>query len=776
MKVKHVLILLLMLLCWVSADASTWKRYSSYMTANIQNIYDMGGKVYYLNSGCLFEFDKATTRTVALTSQNKLSDDVISQIYYDWENKLLFVAYMSCNIDIIDSVGVVYNVSRLKDVVVDVNNYKLNEGVLEDYTGKTINDITFANGIAYVAVDYGYVAIDEATKMIKKNVALVTVANVNSVAVFGNKMAFMTNGFFYYGPKDADNPVQTFTRRSGSYAGAKFYPINDHAVFLLSKNGLYYCDFTGQTVTFTKLVDAVATSVQKAPDGFIANFAGQKFYYTISPEGTTATKASSTLGFATADPIGDGTVWINDGDGLRMKGSTASYKLNSLTTIEPYWLKYNTAMDRLYVCSSALNGKNRIHAKYMAANAINYFDGTNWYDATCYTSSGSGYEFVFNPQDSTTYYRASWSSGLHKVTNDALVLTYKSTNTPMGANKAHPAFDKYGNMWIVSSYGAGSNPVAVLPRDKVARNTVTKTDWFVPSGLLSLNTGSFQRSRFVISKKNNLKIYADCDYGQPIMCWDNFNEDITVDDYQLSLINSFVNQNNDKIRWSYLMHLEEDSNGLIWVGSMSGMFVFDPEVAFDVNPRAYTPYVTNDQGGKEKLCEGITVYDFAEDRIHNKWIATSNGVYYVSPDASEIYRHFTTRNSDLPSDIVYSVECDNKHNRVYVYTEKGFAEYLEDGDSPSLDYDNVYSFPNPVEPDFTGMVKIAGLMANTYVKITDHDGNIVAQMGPVNGSALWDACDASGERVPTGIYNVYAGQGAYPAITGEPHTTIMIIK
>ena len=776
MKVKHVLILLLMWLCWVSADASTWKRYSSYVTAKIQNTYDTGEKVYYLNCGCLFEFDKATTRTVALTSQNKLSDDMISQIYYDWENKLLFVAHTSCNIDIIDSVGTVYNISKLKDIVVDVRNYTLNKGVLESYTGKTINDINFAHGIAYVAVDYGYVTIDESTKTIKKNVILTQSANINSVAVIGNTMVFMTNGFCYHGPLGEENPIQNYTRRSGSYTGARMYPINDNSVFVLTSSALLRYDFSTTPLTSKTLVSSAPTSVQKVPDGFIANFANQKFYYTIDTTGTTATKASSILGFATSDPTGDGTVWINDGDGLRMKGSTVNYKLNSLTTIEPYWLKYNTAMDRLYVCSSALNGKNRTHPRFVATNAINYFDGTNWYDATCYTSSGSGYEFVFNPQDSTTYYRASWSSGLHKVTNDTLVLTYKSTNTPMGANKAHPAFDKYGNLWIVSSYGASNNPVAVLPRDKVARNTATKTDWFVPSGLLLLNTESFQRSRFVIAKKNNLKIYADCDYEQPIMCWDNFNEDITVDDYKLSLINHFVDQNNDMIRWSYLMHLEEDSNGQIWVGTMSGMFVFDPQVAFDVNPRAYTPYVTNYHGGKEKLCEGFAVYDFAEDRSHNKWIATSNGIYYVAPDASEIYRHFTTRNSDLPSDIVYSVECDNKHNRVYVYTENGFAEYLENGDSPSVDYDNVYSFPNPVEPDFTGLVKIAGLMAETYATITDRDGNIVAQLGPVNGSALWDACDASGERVSTGIYNVYAGQGAYPVISGEPHATIMIIK
>ena len=68
-------------------------------------------------------------------------------------------------------------------------------------------------------------------------------------------------------------------------------------------------------------------------------------------------------------------------------------------------------------------------------------------------------------------------------------------------------------------------------------------------------------------------------------------------------------------------------------------------------------------------------------------------------------------------------------------------------------------FPNPVEPDFTGMIKIANLMENSYVTVTDRDGHVVTQLGPVMGSALWDGSGADGERVPTGIYNIYAAQG-----------------
>ena len=74
------------------------------------------------------------------------------------------------------------------------------------------------------------------------------------------------------------------------------------------------------------------------------------------------------------------------------------------------------------------------------------------------------------------------------------------------------------------------------------------------------------------------------------------------------------------------------------------------------------------------------------------------------------------------------------------------------------------------------MIKITNLMENSYVTVTDHDGNTVAQFGPVMGSALWDGSGADGERLPTGVYNIYAAKGAQPATTGTPHATLMIIK
>ena len=792
---KYLLFALLLVMATVTGYAGTWKVHSYYMTSKIQNVYDTGDKVYYLNCGSLFLFDKATSQTIALNRQNVLSDTRISQIYYDWENQLLFVAYLNCNLDIIDNTGTVYNVSKLKDVVVDARNYVLEHVVdkkvlkneLAGCTGKSINDITFAGGVAYVTVDYGYVTIDETTKtVIANNKVMDKTGNVNSVAVIGNTMVILEDTKCYYGPVGSDDPINQYSNYSGSFKGSRLYPINSTSLFIADSTSLRNIDFAAGSPFITNLVSTSklpsVAPIQKAKTGFIANFATQSFYYNIDETGKTATKASSTVGFATSYPAGDGTIWINDGSGLRKSDSTTSYSKNSLTTDEPYWLKYNTATNELYACTSALNRVNRTSPLAMASNVVNVYDGTTWRNVTNYFANGSGYQFVFNPADSTTYFRTTWLNGIYRVKNNSEVFNYTNSNSKIGSYKAHPAFDNYGNMWVVSSFGNPSCPVAVLPKEKVAQNSCTTSDWFQPSGLLSLNTGKMQASRFIISKKNNVKIYCDGDNDsrypncQFIHVWDNGNVDPTVDNYRYVMIRGFIDQTSRYVNWTYMYHMEEDLDGLIWVGTSSGLFVFDPETVFDEIPRAITPYVKNLDVGRGYLCEGFTVYDIGVDRNNNKWIATVNGLYFVSPDGTEVYNHFTTANSDIPSDVVYTVECDPEHDRVYIFTDNGFAEYVSEGDAAALNFDNVYAFPNPIEPDFTGMIKIVNLMEDSYVTITDRDGNIVKQMGPVMGSALWDGSGADGERVATGIYNIYAGQGGQPSTTGTPQASVMVIK
>ena len=351
---KYFLLLVIAVMAVTAANASTWKYHSSYVKSKVQNIFDTGDKVYYLNSNKLFRFDKETSATIALNKQNVLSDNRISEIYYDWERKLLFIAYVNANIDVIDDAGKVTNISSIKNMVFEVRNYTLNTSEdhaneLVSYTGKEIRDITFGGGKAFVAAGYGYFVINEETFNVEKSYDLGYNICINSAGLMGEKFLIFSNNRCYYGEPEDEDPVKNYKSVTGTYSNSKMYPINDHSVFVFgTTNGLYRMDFSSGTPTLTKLLGSRVTNVQKTPTGFIANLAGTAACYSIDASGTTATKISAVITCASAYPLGDGTVWITDADGLHIMGSTEYYKMNSLTFDEPYWLKYNRQLSSQY--------------------------------------------------------------------------------------------------------------------------------------------------------------------------------------------------------------------------------------------------------------------------------------------------------------------------------------------------------------------------------------------------------------------------------------------
>ena len=108
-------------------------------------------------------------------------------------------------------------------------------------------------------------------------------------------------------------------------------------------------------------------------------------------------------------------------------------------------------------------------------------------------------------------------------------------------------------------------------------------------------------------------------------------------------------------------------------------------------------------------------------------------------------------------------------------TPLGVQQFFSDYTESATDYSNVYAYPNPVRPDFTGYITITGLMEGSNVVIKDAKGNVVKQFSGANGSVAWDGCNEAGERLPTGNYGVFAAQeGAQ--MPEQPYTKVMIIK
>ena len=76
-----------------------------------------------------------------------------------------------------------------------------------------------------------------------------------------------------------------------------------------------------------------------------------------------------------------------------------------------------------------------------------------------------------------------------------------------------------------------------------------------------------------------------------------------------------------------------------------------------------------------------------------------------------------------------------------------------------MERDNVYAYPNPVEPNFSGFVTIRGLTANADVKITTANGVLVHQGRSSGGTYSWNTNDLNGRPVASGVYMVHTATG-----------------
>ena len=164
------------------------------------------------------------------------------------------------------------------------------------------------------------------------------------------------------------------------------------------------------------------------------------------------------------------------------------------------------------------------------------------------------------------------------------------------------------------------------------------------------------------------------------------------------------------------------------------------------------------------LLDALHVTSISVDKNNRKWIGTlNNGVYYANEEGTKILEHFTSDNSYHPGGMTYNVYVHPITGSVFMGTEKGLVEYNESSSPAKEDYSDVYVYPNPIKPDYTGWISIKGLMDNSDVKITDINGNVVYTTRSSGGSVIWDGCDEKGQRIKAGVYLVYASNSDNPS-------------
>ena len=787
--IKRLLLILIALIPFTVFSQKTvgdWKVYSRF--ANITQLVQTPDKLYFLSGNTLYSNNKENNETYIYTSFNKLNDSKVSKIYYNKVGKYLVITYETGNIDILYDNGNVENIPYLKDAILNIS--------------PTINDVTFKDNNIYFATKFGLMIYDVANHKVEQTVDYGK--EILLITCVGDHIVVDENHNLYFIHKDDNFDVfDNFKQILSGWWITDIEGINDSKIIYKGTNkNIYIVEFNFNENKCNRVDVDVTTTASDLIYGLNAiYYVSNNVVYSISSEGEK--KTHSTLPSELSSQLisiwdNPDDVWGGDKNGI------ANYKIanGELTVLQEKIKPTSYSVDNSFFITSNVNGKVFV-SNHGESRYISKFKGNSWWYSYINTIDGdkieditpsglesvngaspnfqrkdgkpyTSYNLVFDPEDPETYYLSTYFDGIYKIKDGKQVAHYHEGNSSLlaiyGCRVFGVAFDKENNLWCVNEVNAnkGSPALHILPAEARKKETTTEEDW------IPINLNPFIGSRDVrilMCEKSNMVFICDGIWSGPIVAYDTKGTYSDVSDDEFYLWDSFTDQDGKSFDPDQISALNEDKNGRVWIGTTNGIIeITDPSKAINSDMRV-NRLKTKDG---DYLFEGIHVSSISTDDNNNKWVGTfTNGVYYVDANGENIFDRFTSENSSLPSDIVYNVYVNPTTKSTFIGSSLGLVEYNGYSSVANDDYDNVYVYPNPVTPDYTGWITIKGLMSNSKIKITDISGNVFYTTTSIGGIVTWDGCNASGERIKSGVYLVYASQeGNNPEIVAK----IMVVN
>lgn len=354
-------------------------------------------------------------------------------------------------------------------------------------------------------------------------------------------------------------------------------------------------------------------------------------------------------------------------------------------------------------------------------------------------------EVNINPFNPDEVYMSSFQKGLLRITEQVPDKLFDETNSVLervfingddaGIRIFGSEFDRDGNLWFVQSK--------------------------VNDGLLRMNTtGQIQKFNFeaLIDGVTELALtHLNISREGFVFFGSQQNGLIGYNPTTNSFNRITENAGNGNLPSTRVRSLAFDNQNRLWIGTARGLRVLFNVAGFfeeGANIESQAIIIEEDGVGQELLV-GQTITDIEVDGSNNKWVSTSSsGVFYFSPNGQETLLRFNKSNSPLPSDNVQDIAIDDLSGRVYFATINGLVAFDGSSTAPRDNLEDVYAYPNPVRPGFTGNVTIDGLTSNANVKITDIEGNLVFETTSEGGSVLWDTSAFGQYKVASGVYMV----------------------
>ena len=393
--------------------------------------------------------------------------------------------------------------------------------------------------------------------------------------------------------------------------------------------------------------------------------------------------------------------------------------------------------------------------------ALQQYDGNKWikYEDDIKTKTESEYIDLMcldvHPNNANIVY-ACGRTGLYEFNDGKFVKYYNKDNSPLfsllNTNNYLMTFscifDRNNNLWCFNSGVNKENEVNAA--HKLFNNTWTS---YHNDNLTEGNKNTLRNMLNPILDHESNIWFVNNHWGYPALC--TFNPTNT----ESKIYSSFVNQDGITISPTSVYCTAEDKNYNIWICTNLGpLYISYASIKNDdLTFQQYKVPRNDGTNLADYLLSGIDISCMAVDAANRKWFGTNgNGVYLISADNNTEEQHFLASNSYLLSDNVESIAINEQSGEVFFGTDKGLCSYMSDATitNEEMSKDNVWAYPNPVRPEYNGLITITGLSYNADVKICTSNGVLVNEGRSTGGSYTWNGCDKDGKRVASGVYMV----------------------
>lgn len=717
-------------------------------------------KIYAAAPQSVFTFERDEQSIQRITKVNGLNGSVISDMSLIPQTNEIIIGYESGLLDVISGNQI--------EPLFEIQRYNT-------LGSKKINDFIAVGNYVYISTDFGIVRYSPELREFEGPY------NIGSA---GNPLAVYqttTDGTFLYAGTEAGvfraeingtnlldfNSWEKITGLDGIIGSIAFWK---GTIYALEKGELFNDDFI---YYYTNPGWAVFTEAEQWEKSNIRVFEDQLFYTTYFGYSAYDTALNMTYNFTQSsvsyplepyDLLLDerNNVWIADAqsglirnfDGFR----TQRLSPESVSFSESFAGGFGNGD-----FASVAGGKTTNWNNIFTTRGINILEDDEWVliPTTAVDSAFDVLTVTSIPGQKGEWMVGSWGRGLYHVTTEGVQLAkYDYTNSPLGENPGIGGwtgvgdlkYDSDGRLWITNA-----NSDLPLHALNPSGNWIS---YPMPGALSS----SAAVGDLMIDSRGYKWLQR---YRDGLVIYNDNNTPGNLNDDTFREISTGTGQGN--LTSDNVLSFAEDNRGTVWVGTDNGVATFfNIRNVFEGGNFDAQHILIESDGFVEKLLTGESVTAIAVDGGNRKWFGTSrNGVFLLSDDATEEIYHFTEDNSPLLSNNIQDITINPNTGEVFFSTSVGLISFKSDASSSKNSFDNVYAYPNPVRPDFEGVITIQNLIDQSDVYITDVAGNIVYRTVSEGGTAVWDGRSFEGNKVASGVYLVMlnTSSGEQKAVT-----------